>query len=238
MDAAEITPEILPLGQDGVLVRFARAVSPEASAAVARFAAEAEGLAGEVAPALASVLLRFDPAQVDRAELVARIEELLDEREWRGLKDPTPARRWRVPVALDGPQLGEAAELAGLSEAEACEEFLTTELRVRAIGFAPGMPYLGFLPEHWNIPRQTDLTPKVPAGALVVAVRQLVLFPTESVTGWRMVGRCAFRPFRRGAKEPFPLAPGDALRFERVEATELERLEAEPLGGAVCEEIA
>ncbi|MFY0634126.1 MAG: carboxyltransferase domain-containing protein [Vannielia sp.] len=238
MDGAEITPEVLPLGQDGVLVRFARAVSPQASAAVARFAAEAEGLAEEVAPALASVLLRFDPGKRTRAEVVAGAEALLAAQDWGGLDDPPPRRLWRVPVALDGPQLAEAAELAGLTEAEARAELLAAELRVRAIGFAPGMPYLGYLPEHWNIARQRDLTPKVPAGALVVAVRQLVLFPTDTVTGWRMVGRCAFRPFRREAEAPFVLSPGDALRFEAVTAGELEALEGEPLGGATCEDAA
>ncbi|SIO31187.1 5-oxoprolinase subunit B family protein [Vannielia litorea] len=238
MTGTAITPEILPLGQDGVLVRFARTVSPEASAAVAQFAAAAERPGIEVAPALASVLLRFDPGKMARAEVVAAVRTLLDGQAWAGLDDPAPKRLWRVPVALDGPQLEEAARLAGRSPEEACAELTGADLRVRAIGFAPGMPYLGYLPEHWNIPRQTALTPKVPAGALVVAVRQLVLFPNESVTGWRMVGRCAFRPFLRGAKEPFVLAPGDALRFEPVEAAELQRLEREPLGGARCEEIA
>ncbi|QDC11233.1 allophanate hydrolase subunit 1 [Oceanicola sp. D3] len=233
-----IKPEVLPLGQDGVLVRFARAVSPEASAAVARFAAEAEGLAEEVAPALASVLLRFDPARVTRPEVVSAVEALLNTHDWQALADPAPRRLWRVPVALDGAQLTEAAEMAGLSVEDAIKELTAAELRVRAIGFSPGMPYLGYLPEHWNIPRQTELTPKVPAGALVVAVRQLVLFPSESVTGWRMIGRCAFRPFRRGAAEPFVLRAGDAVRFDPVSADELDALQDQPLGGAVAEDMA
>ncbi|WP_213545718.1 5-oxoprolinase subunit B family protein [Vannielia litorea] len=233
-----IRPEVLPLGQAGVLVRFARSVSPEASAAVARFAAEAEGLGCDVAPALASVLLRFDPAQRGRAEVVEAVEGLLDAREWSALADPPAQRLWRVPVALDGPQLAEAAELAGLSVEYTRAELTGGEIRVRALGFAPGMPYLGYLPEHWNIPRQTELTSKVPAGALVVAVRQLVLFTTESKTGWRMVGRSSFRPFVKDAKEPFLLAPGDALRFEEVSAAELEALEDQPLGGARYEVLA
>ncbi len=238
MSDTGIRPEILPLGQDGIIVRFAKAVSPEASAAVARFAEQAQGLAPEIAPGLASVLLRFDPDEMSRAEVETAVKAVLGQHDWAGLEDPAPARIWHVPVAMDGPQLEEAAEMAGLSVEDAMAELTGHELRVRALGFSPGMPYLGYLPEHWNIPRQTDLTPKVPAGALVVAVRQFVLFTTESKTGWRMVGRVAFRPFQRGAKEPFRLAPGDAIRFEQVSPEELDSLADDPLGGARCEDVA
>ena len=116
-----------------------------------------------------------------------------------------PRRLWSIPCSYggdDGPQLAEAASLAGLSEAEAIAALSAARVRVLALGFAPGMPYLGILPAEWDLPRQTGLTPKVPEGALVVAVRQFVLFGTEAPTGWRQVGRTLFGCFEPGARPP------------------------------------
>jgi 5-oxoprolinase (ATP-hydrolysing) subunit B len=48
-------------------------------------------------------------------------------------------------------------------------------VRVLAVGFAPGQPYLGPLGEEWNLPRLKALQ-QVPAGALVQAISQFVLF--------------------------------------------------------------
>ncbi|MFN3525835.1 MAG: carboxyltransferase domain-containing protein, partial [Paracoccus sp. (in: a-proteobacteria)] len=81
------------------------------------------------------------------------------------------------------------------------------------------------------------LTPQVPAGALVVALRQVVMFGNASATGWQQVGRCAFRSFRPERTPPMPLEPGDAIRFAPIPAGDLPALEAEPdgLGGACCE---
>ena len=39
-----------------------------------------------------------------------------------------------------------------------------------------------------------DLNAEVPAGALVTAVRQLVLFANPSPTGWRQIGMSALNP--------------------------------------------
>ena len=130
-----------------------------------------------------------------------------------------------------------AAALAGVTEAQALRDLTQTELRVLAIGFAPGQPYIGRLPEAWEIPRQPQLTPSVPAGALVVALRQLVLFGNVSTTGWRQIGLCAFRPFKIDRAHPFALRQGDAIRLVAAPLDEIRALGRNPdaLGGARCE---
>lgn len=234
-------PEILPLGLDALVIRFARQFSEPANAAAQ---ALAEALAtdplpgqAEVAPALASVLLRFDRG----ATTGARLAEALGPR----LADlpaiaPPPARRWTVPACFGGgagPQLAEAARLARRSESVLVAELCATELRVLALGFAPGQPYLGLLPDHWQMPRLPALTPRVAPGTITTAIRQIVLFAAPSPTGWRALGRSALRPFAPEAPEPFLLRPGDALRFVPATATEITALEAagDPRGGSVLE---
>lgn len=233
--------EVLPLGLDGLLLRFAAVSSPAVTDQVLGFAetVRAAPIAGvtEVATALTSVLVKFDPDQIGRDALAAALHPLIAAQQITEFK---ARRRWHIPVAFGGaagPQLAEAAAMAGVSEAQALKDLTETELRVLAIGFAPGQPYLGQLPPAWAIPRQKQLTPSVPAGALVVALRQLVLFGNVSTTGWRQVGLCAFRPFRIDRPEPFALRQGDAIRLVAASSDEIQALGANPdaLGGARCE---
>ena len=110
-------------------------------------------------------------------------------------------------------------------------------MRVQTIGFAPGMPYLGELPPAWNIPRQTQLTGQVPRGGLCVAIRQLVLFPVATPTGWRHIGQTALKLFQPEAERPFLLRPGDEVIFEPVSASTLATLADDSTGGATSEVI-
>ena len=129
------------------------------------------------------------------------------------------------------PQLEEAAKVAGLDPDEAIRQLSTTQVRVLTIGFAPGQPYLGELDPVWNIPRQQALTKSVPAGALVVAIRQLVVFTSATPTGWRHVGQTAFRTFRQSDARPFALTPGDELVFPAVSVAEYEKIIAQDTSG-------
>jgi inhibitor of KinA len=122
----------------------------------------------------------------------------------------------------------------------AIRELSTSRVRVLTIGFAPGQPYMGELSETWNIPRQQALTKSVPAGALVVAIRQLIIFTNASPTGWRHIGQTAFRTFRPDAPQPFALLPGDELVFPSVMQAELAKIRAKDdsgNGGASAEAL-
>ena len=234
-------PEIVPAGLDAVVVRFAEQFTPEANAAARALAREliADPLPGqtEVAPMLASVLIRFARGQTTAATLGAELAARL----------ATPhapfagsGRIWHLPAAFDpqnAPQLAEVASIVGRPPDQIVTEFCATDLTVLALGFAPGQPYLGLLPPHWQMPRMDALNPRVPPGAITTAIRQIVLFANASPTGWRMIGRTAFRPFQPGTDHPFPLAAGDRLRFHAVAPSELAALldAGDPLGGARLE---
>ena len=220
-------PQILPLGMDALVVRFSLTPDPGANAAAQVFARALEealppGVV-EIVPSLASVMVRFDPQATTRAELSRVLGRALAGRDWHRVAPPPATRRWVIPATFGGrfgPQLAEAAHAAGITEAQARADLAAARLRVLAIGFAPGQPYLGLLPDAWDFPRLGALTPQVPAGALVVALRQVVLFANPSATGWRHVGQTAFRPFRPEAAEPFPLRVGDEVQFDPVPEAE------------------
>lgn len=235
-------PEFCPLGLDGVLVRFAQRFGPAANRAALDLAAglTADPLPGqtEVASALVSVAVRFDRGTTSRAAILAALRNRLARP--APPQDRAPRRLWQIPAAFGaahGPQLAELARILGRPEAALRDEICATPLQVLAIGFAPGQPYLGLLPDAWDLPRQTALTPQVPAGAIVTAIRQLVLFANASPTGWRWLAQTAFRPFQPQGAVPLPLAAGDALRFVPVPGAEMEALlrAGDPMGGARLE---
>lgn len=238
-------PRIGRVGLDGMLVSFGDRLSEPANRAALAFraAVEAATPAGveESATSLVSAFLRFDALHVDFDTLRAEIRDLLDSRDWYAAGLPGGRRLWRVPTVYGtdlAPQLAEAAEAAGMTAEAAAAQIAGTRVRVQTIGFAPGQPYLGVLPQAWDIPRQTDLTDRVPIGALTVAIRQLVLFSVSTPTGWRHVGQTGFRPFRPEADTPFVLRPGDEVLFEAVDRETYERLRGDgPDGGAVSEVI-
>ena len=237
-------PRITPLGLDGLLVTFADEIGEEANRAAIAFRAaiDAEGWEGvtETASSLTSAYLTFDPAAARFEDLSDTVEDLLASRDWSAEKLPSGRRRVTIPACFEGdhaPQLADAATLTGLSPEAAVEELCAAPLRALAVGFAPGQGYLGTLPEHWNLDRQKDITPNVPVGAVVVAVRQAIIFATTTPTGWRQVGMTRFRAFRPDdAEDPIAIAPGDEVRLRPVSAAELDRLQP-PDGGAEWEEI-
>ncbi|WP_371154402.1 allophanate hydrolase subunit 1 [Jannaschia sp. 2305UL9-9] len=217
---ADSFPRIEPLGADALLVRFSDRLDDAANRACVSFraalqASPPEG-ALETASSLGSVLVRVAAGDAGRVQDALR--RLLDARDWATVPPP-PRRLWSIPCSYggaDGPQLAETAEMVGMTAEQATEALSTARVRVLSLGFAPGMPYLGILPEVWDLPRQTALTPKVPEGALVVAVRQFVLFGTEAPTGWRQVGRTLFGCFEQARPRPIALSPGDEVQFPAV----------------------
>ncbi|MGR3513075.1 MAG: 5-oxoprolinase subunit B family protein [Paracoccaceae bacterium] len=238
-------PQVCTVGVDGFLVRFGDQLSEAANRAALAFRAALEEAAlpgvAETSTSLASTYLRFDVLTHDHAEVEIHLDRLLTDRDWFAATLPQGRRLWRIPTVYGtdlAPQLDEAAACAGLTRNEAIRTLSETRVRIQTIGFAPGQPYLGALPECWDIPRQTALTPHVPVGALTVALRQFVLFSVAAPTGWRHVGQTAFHAFRADSDHPFVLAPGDEVVFEATPLDAFSALQAcGPDGGATCEPL-
>jgi KipI family sensor histidine kinase inhibitor len=234
-------PALTYIGIDGVLVRFGDTVSAASNDAALAFHnhmkdADIEGVL-ETAPSLTAVYLRVD-IESDVESIVQSIDAQMQSRDWFSVTSE-PQRRWTIPCCFDGRQLAEAAALAGVSEEVAVNELTEAQVRVLTIGFAPGQPYLGNLPDHWDLPRMGGIAPNVPACALVVAVRQLIIFANAAPTGWRHIGTTGFHDFQRERAEPFAFRAGDLVRFTKVGRGEMDTLiqSDDGLGGAICEAL-
>jgi KipI family sensor histidine kinase inhibitor len=129
-----------------------------------------------------------------------------------------------IPVSYggaDGPDLEKVADLAGLSKEAVIELHCGAEYTVAAVGFSPGFPYLLGLPEQLNIPRRETPRLAVPAGSVAIAGGQAGIYPFTSPGGWHVLGKTGGLLFDPNRVPPALLRPGDRVRFEPVDRTEL-----------------
>ena len=225
-----------PLGEQGLVVELGDRIDPALNARVHRLARairdELAGEALEVVPSYRSLLVLFDPLRTERAWLARRVRALLDALE-EELAAP-PGRLVEIPVCYGGehgPDLAAIASRAGLSVEEAVALHSSTEYLVHMLGFMPGFPYLGGMPERLATPRLAEPRARVPAGSVGIAGGQSGIYPVASPGGWRLVGRTPLRLFTPVLPRPFLLAPGDRVRFVPIADAAYGELERRAAGG-------
>jgi KipI family sensor histidine kinase inhibitor len=235
-------PRIVPVGLGGLLIQFAdhMAEGPNRAAMAFRAALEKEGWSEvrEVSASLASTFLQFDPLGVDYGQLHQKVEAVLASQDWYQAPLPEGRKHYRIPCVFDAdiaPDLPKIAAQVGLSVEETIADLCAQTVRVYTVGFAPGQPYMGPLHENWDIPRNSELNPKVPKSALIVAIRQAIIFTTDAPTGWFHIGQTAFENFCPKLDDPFPLRPGNEASFFPISRAELENLKNSPTPNAGVE---
>ena len=233
-------PRILALGDGALTLEFGNRINQALNAKVmatrdALAAMKLEGVS-DVVPTYRSLTVHFDPLRLDREALT---RSLLD-----AAQAPPQAAaktvRWQIPVVFGGefgPDLADVAIATGRCEAEVIEALCSTELRVFLIGFLPGFPYLGELPDWLRLPRRATPRTTVPANSLAIAGAQAAVYPWASPGGWHLLGRTPVRLFDlTDTARPALLAPGDTVRFAAVDNDEFQRLAAAVATGQVNRE--
>lgn len=214
-----IRPNILPLGDGAILVRFGAALDDAANQAALSLAHKLrrEPISGvtEVVPSLISVLLRYDPLAADFSRIAGEVGLRLDDVQ----TNATP-RQHIIKGKFggeEGPDLLEVAELLQVDPKAFVAAHCATPLRVLTTGFAPGFVYCGFHPENLVLPRRREVRREVPVGSILFAAGQTAITATEVPTGWHVIGRTDFRNFDAKASPPTSLMAGDMVRFEVAE---------------------
>jgi inhibitor of KinA len=214
---------IVPLGDQAALLSF------DNEMAALRFATAARRCAApwlvDVVQAYATVAVFFDLAQIRFVAVVARLHE------FEAHPGAPPAgKRHRIPccyeLQLDLERITAATQLSG-------EEIVrlhgSRDYTVYAIGFCPGFPYLGYLPEALcGVPRLPAPRLRLEAGSVGLTGRQTGIYTEPRPGGWNIVGRTPLQ-LVDVADGYFPLRTGDTIRFERIDRGEYERLLGERL---------
>lgn len=236
-------PRLLPLGDCAWTVEFGDGIDPalhgrvmglDAALAEARAAGRLSGVA-EWVPSFRSLTVHADP-EADGDELGRRLLDLAataGERRVIG-------RRWRLPVRFGGeagPDLDHVAAVTGHPPEAIIGLISACVFRVYMIGFLPGFPYMGGLPEALACPRRATPRTVVPARSLAVAGTMCAVYPWESPGGWHLLGRTPARLFDPAAEvRPSLLAAGDEVMWQAIDDATLARLEDEAAHGQLDHE--
>ena len=212
---------LLPLGDQAVLVYFSDERAALAFAASVR-RANMPWLV-DVVQAYSSVAVFYDPEQINFDRAAEQLRQLLQ------LPTPTSeaaeGRRHVIPccyhMQLD---LERVARKTGLSADEVIRVHSATEYMVYAIGFCPGFPFLGYLPEALSgVPRLESPRKKVAAGSVGLTGRQTGIYTEPRPGGWNIVGRTPLE-LVNVEDNYFPIRTGDRVRFRPIDESEYQRL--------------
>ncbi len=222
-----------PLGDSAVVLTLGGVVDSAMVARVRSLAAAIEHrrLRGvvDVVPAFASVAVFYDAAHSDSlAKLGADLEAIATEAD-HAVVSGEP-RRVEIPVCYGGefgPDLEEVAGQHALPVREVIALHSGADYLVHAIGFVPGFPYLGGLPEKLATPRRATPRPRVPAGTVGIGGAQTGVYSLATPGGWSLIGRTPLRLFDPGRSEPALLEAGDHVQFRAIHPEEFAQMAAE-----------
>jgi inhibitor of KinA len=235
-----------PVGETALMVSFGSEISPEALRCTRALAAQLEthpfpGMR-EIETSYTGVTIFYDPLVLSRKSHLAedtrlskgyreaklRVEFLVDH---IAFSEETDGKTVRIPVCYGGeygPDLDEVAAYHQMTAEEVVKIHTGGKYLVYMIGFAPGFPYVGGLPEVIATPRRSSPRLVIPQGSVGIAGKQTGIYPLETPGGWQLIGRTPLRLFQpENLKSPSLLEAGDHIEFYAVTPEEYKKLEAE-----------
>jgi inhibitor of KinA len=219
----------LALGDAAVTVEFGQQIHPAINAQTIAFAeivrAQNWDDVFDVVPTYRSVTVHIDARRVDLDTVIARLRRLATA---RALETPASGIEHTIPVlygGASGPDLEDVAAFAQQSIPDTIRLHCSVVYRVYMLGFSPGFPYLGTVPEPIAMPRLATPRATVPAGSVGIAGQQTGIYPTSTPGGWRLIGRTPVALYRPAGSTPFLLHPGDSVRFVPIEPDQFHALD-------------
>jgi inhibitor of KinA len=139
-------------------------------------------------------------------------------------------RLHQIPCCYElGQDLARVAEFTGLTPAQVIRLHTEHIYTVYAIGFCPGFPYLGYLPEKLSgVPRLETPRVQVPAGSVGLTGRQTGIYTEARPGGWNILGRTPLE-LVNVVDGYFPLRTGDRVQFQRIDEAEYRKVEGQRL---------
>ena len=212
------------MGDRGLLIEFGDEISPEINEKVRRMAlaVQAEIREGiiEVVPTYRSLLIIYNPLLLSVEDLKKRLKRIEEELQQAPLPEPRLTRIPAVYGGIYGPDLEEVARYHQISREKVIQLHSSKPYLIYMIGFTPGYPYMGELPEELVTPRLKTPRLVVPKGSVAIAQRQTGIYSMESPGGWRILGRTPAELFDPLKDPPSLLRMGDFVQFYQISEKE------------------
>ena len=215
-------PDLIPLGDSALVVAFGDAIDEETHTRVLELMNQLEAAhlpeVVDCVPAYASVTIHYRPAATDYDAMESAVRKLASR---LAAVDPAGTHGdVSIPVCYGdefGPDLDFVARHNELTSDEVVRLHSSASYVVYMIGFAPGFPYLGGLPDALATPRLEEPRAVVPMGSVGIAGAQTGVYPIATPGGWRIIGRTPLRLFDATAPDPSLLHAGDRVSFRPID---------------------
>jgi inhibitor of KinA len=212
------------MGDRGLLVEFGDEISREINEKVRRMALVVhddirEGIV-EVVPTYRSLLITYNPLLLPVEDLKKRLKRIEEGLQQAPLPEPKLTRIPAVYGGHYGPDLEEVARYHQISPEKVIQLHCSKPYLIYMIGFMPGYPYMGELPEELVTPRLKTPRLVVPKGSVAIAQRQTGIYSMESPGGWQILGRTPVELFDPGRDPPALLKMGDLIQFYEISEKE------------------
>jgi len=209
-------PLIVQCGDRCVSVEFENLISPEVNKKVRSLLDVLDKKqfpwVTDMVPSYRSLLVCYDPNLISKANVDKHLLE-----------------SWKVtPKIMDGSIRGPDLEFVANYHGVDAETIIATHsepvYQVYMLGFSPGFPYLGGMPEKIATPRLESPRKQVPAGSVGIANEQTGIYPSISPGGWRLIGQTPLILFDQDREPPAIFAAGDKLKFFSIDEHEFTRI--------------
>lgn len=220
----------LTAGDRGLLVEYGEGIDLDVNRRVRSMAMILEqqrpvGIV-EIIPTYRSLLVVYEPSATSPEDLRTAMENA--EKSIADARIALPAVV-EIPVCYGGefgPDIGFVAQTHDLSEEEVIKIHSGNGYPIYMIGFTPGFPFLGGLPEILHTPRLPTPRTRVPEGSVGIANGQTGIYPVASPGGWQLIGRTPLTLFNPQKAKPFLYKTGETIRFKPITGEQYQQIAA------------
>ena len=228
--------QFIPYGDSAVLVNFEQKISQEVNSKVAAHtqAIENAGVPGilSIIPAYCSITVIYDSARIKYGILADILKSIFMRNE--GSTATRSCRNLLIPVCYAPPYALDIVDLStksGISVNEIITAHTSQIFHVFMLGFLPGFPYMGILPDTLICQRKKHPRQCVPAGSVGLASIQTGIYPIDAPGGWQIIGRTPVPVFQQKNHPHFLFAAGDAVQFYPISKSEFIKMETDMVQG-------
>ena len=212
------------MGDRSLLVELGDEISPSVNQRVQELftAVDRHRFKGilDLVPSYRSLLVIYDPLCSSPAEIKTGINDIWKNQDQARIPQ---SQTVKIPVVYGGehgPDLQLVAQYHNLTAREVIGFHTRPSYRVYMIGFTPGYPYLGEVPDTIATPRRETPRILVPKGSVGIAQKQTGIYPVDSPGGWQIVGWTPVKLFDPHGQPPSHLVMGDRVQFYAISAQE------------------
>jgi inhibitor of KinA len=213
--------DIVPLGDSAVRISFGDKINEGTNGCIRQFLNKLEKVKVngviEWVPAYTSLAIYYEPDRISYATLCKELEKIHHSSVQFHQDKPVV---FEIPVCYGGemgPDLAYVAEYHGLSEQEIIKLHANREYLIYMMGFMPGFPYLGGLPDKITVPRLENPRKSVLPGSVGIGANQTGIYPADVPSGWRIIGVTPVKLFEPIKEEPFLLSAGNYIKFVPID---------------------